>query len=264
MNKNLSKKAFIDILNGFYSHRIWLNLALLEFKQRYRRSVLGPFWITISTGVLVLGMGPIYGKIFNENLGVYYRYLGIGIITWTLISGFINEVCSIYIESEGLIKQVKLPYATYIAKLLFKHLILFAHNFIIVLLILAIFPPPNFWGMPIAILGVLLVMLNLAWMGFLLATICARFRDVPLIVSSGVQVLFFLTPVIWNVDSLGSKKYLIVFNPFYSLIEIIRAPLSGSELLAINWVVSIIFFLVGSIAAFFVYARCRSRISYWV
>ena len=95
MNKNSSKKAFIDILGGFYSHRIWLNLALLEFKQRYRRSMLGPFWITISTGILILGMGPIYGKIFNENLGVYYRYLGIGIITWSLISGYINEVCGI-------------------------------------------------------------------------------------------------------------------------------------------------------------------------
>ena len=85
---------------------IWWGLAWQEIKQRYSRSVIGPFWITLSTGVLVAAMGPLYGVLLGQNVAGYIQHLAVSLIIWSFI-WFISEhkVCLLRIWLAHELKQ---------------------------------------------------------------------------------------------------------------------------------------------------------------
>lgn len=265
MNSNNIKLALGDFYYSIAKPEIWFRLALQEIKQRYRRSVIGPFWITLSTAVMILLMGPLYSSIFNLEVGRYYKYISIGLVMWGFVTTSINESCLAFIDSEGLIKQVKLPFVVHVLKVLTKNLLLMAHNSLVILITFVIFIPPSInFSILLSILGFIFLILNLLWIGLLMATICARYRDIPPIVSSLLQVLFFVTPIIWEAGVFPGRRLIIHLNPVYYFIDSVRSPLLGNYPDPLCWIVipSITFF--GFIFTFFIFAKFRSKISYWI
>ena len=63
---------------GFGKRELWLHLGWQDIKQRYRRSVLGPFWITIATGTTAVAMGGLYSKLFKLELSEHLPYVTLG------------------------------------------------------------------------------------------------------------------------------------------------------------------------------------------
>jgi len=244
---------------------IWWGLAWQEIKQRYSRSVIGPFWITLSTGVMVAAMGPLYGILLGQNVAGYIQHLAVSLIIWNFISGSINEAGSVFVGAEGYIKQIALPLSVYVLKLISKNLLMMAHNAAVILAVLCFLPPKNFdliWMMPV---GLVLVVGNLFWMALLLGMLSARFRDIPQLISNILQVAFFLSPVIWSAEMLPpGRRYLADFNPLFHFIEVVRAPLLGESLHMISLVVVTALLIGGSALTFAVFARFRARIPYWV
>lgn len=253
-----------DLATGLVRQPIWWHLAWREIQQRYRRSLLGPFWITLSTGIMVAAMGPLYGTLLNQPSGPYFRYLAIGLVIWTFVSGYLNDVCFAFISSAGLIKEVKIPFSTYVAKILAKHLMIFGHNLVIIVCVLLFFPPPSLASAPLAVIGLFIVVLNAFGVGLILAILCARFRDIQQIVGSLVQVLFFLTPVMWQVSMLGSNEKYADWNIAYHFIQVVRAPLLGETIAPLSWMVTCGTCVVVIPLSFYLFARFRRRISYWV
>ena len=98
----------------------------------------------------------------------------------------------------------------------------------------------------------------------LLSLICTRFRDVPPIIASLTQLLFFVTPVMWKPELLGQRQFLMTLNPFHHLLEIIRAPLLGIAPGWENWAAAVLFALAGWAITFTCFARFRKRIAYWL
>jgi len=256
--------AVKDFKDGVSSIYVWPMLGWLEIKQRYRRSVLGPFWLTISTGALIGGMGPLYGRLFGLDISTYFPYLAISFIVWFLIANMVNDACTVFISAEGFIKQIKLPLTVYILRMVWKNLIIFAHNLVIVFLVLLFWPPAIDWHVLLIPLGVLFIAINGIWIGICLGLLCARFRDIPQIVSSLVQVAFFLTPVMWKPDMLGRHQWAAAWNPFYHFLEVVRAPLVGAATNWFSWALVLGITVIGYTAAFLLFARFRVRIAYWV
>jgi len=256
--------AIIDIRLGLEAYSTWLSMAWEEIKQRYRRSLLGPIWITVSMGVLLAAMGPLYSRLLGVEIGPYMRSLAIGIVLWSYISGSINESCTAFTGAEGFIKQINLPLSLYLFKTLARNLIIFGHNIVIVLFVLAMFPPDDTNVVILALLGLFLVSINLFWIGCIAAVICTRFRDVAQLIANIIQLLFFLTPVLWTADLLKDRRYIAEWNLFFHFIESVRAPLTGT--FPSNITLSVLFFtaITGSFLAFFIFAKYRSRIPYWI
>ncbi|GAA5163761.1 ABC transporter permease [Viridibacterium curvum] len=227
--------------------------------------MLGPFWITISTAVMVGAMGPLYGVLLGQDVGSYLQHLAVSLIFWTFISASINESGSAFIAAEGFIKQIALPLTTYIFRLIARNLILLAHNFAIVVVVLLIFPPAHMQDIWLFPLGLLLVIGNLFWLSLLLALVSTRFRDVPQLVSNLVQVAFFLSPIIWKADMLSAKtRFVADFNPLFHFLEIIRAPLLGEPIYATSWIFAGTLLVAGSSISFLAFARLRARTPYWL
>jgi len=112
--------------------------------------------------------------------------------------------------------------------------------------------------------ALLVLLLNGFWIALMLGLLSARFRDIPLVVASVVQVLFFITPIIWKPDMLPGRAPMLDLNPFHHLIEILRAPLLGQVPTLENWVAVVVITFVGWAVALWFFSAYRWRLAYWV
>lgn len=256
--------ALDDALQGVMSSRIWMMLGWQEIKQKYRRSLLGPFWLTMSMAIMVGAMGPLYGKLFHQDIATYLPYLAVSVIAWNLLSQTIIDSCQAFINAESYIKQVRLPLMVYVLRVIWKNIIIFAHNLVVLVLVFLFLPPPLSVRMLLLPVGLLLICANAVWVGMLVGLISARFRDVPQIVASLVQVAFFVTPVMWRPQQLGRHAWIVNFNPFYHFMELVRAPLLGTPIKPLSWLFAVSAALIGFAVMIAVVARFRSRVAYWV
>ena len=94
--------------------------------------------------------------------------------------------------------------------------------------------------------------------------ISARFRDVPPIVASIVQVVFFMTPVMWPLGALGPNAWWAQLNPLFAAIDVLRGPLLGQPSAKYSWAILATMTVLGCVASFAFFARFRSRIAFWV
>ncbi len=257
----LARADFIDSLTRW---RLWGRMGWQDIKQRYRRSVLGPFWLTLSMAILVAALGFLYSKLFGIAIDDYLPFLTLGFLAWGLISGVIIDGCTAFTAAEPFIKQMKLPFSLHIYRIVWRNLIIFAHNFVVYIGVAVVFGIwPGIAGL-LLLPGLVLIVLTAIWVGLLLGMICARFRDVPQIVVSVLQVAFFLTPIIWKPELLGSRAGFVQANPFFHFVELVRAPLLGSVPGLMTWIVVLATTLAGWFVTFLFFRRFRARIAYWV
>ena len=257
-------RAWDDLRRGAAAMHLWGMLGWQEIRQRYRRTALGPLWLTLSTGVLVTAMGPLYGKLLNLDISAYFPFLAVGLIVWNLLATLVNESCTAFIQAEGLIKQHNLPLSVHVLRMVWKNLIVFAHNAVILVAVLLLFPQDWGWSLALLPVALLLIAVNGWWVGLFLGMTGARFRDISPIVASLVQIAFFLTPVLWPIGQLGRYRWAATWNPLYHFLEIVRAPLLGLPVAPQTWLVVIGITIAGWLLTFALFSRFRARVAYWV
>jgi ABC-type polysaccharide/polyol phosphate export permease len=254
------RNSIIEIL------RVGSHLGFQEVKQINRRSRLGQWWITLGTATLIGTIGFVFGLIFRVDVQTYLPYLAIGIVLWNYLSGQLSEASFVLIQSEALIKQLTLSPWVYATKVSAKMILMFGHNLLIIPVVLL--ATGNYPTLAILLLlaAVPVIVLTLNSLGMLLAIVSLRFRDVPPMVGSILNVLFYLTPVMWFADSIKSSlaHFLLGLNPFYHLVQIFRLPLLGELPTPENWLISISMCVVVSITANLVVARNRKRLVFWI
>jgi ABC-2 type transport system permease protein len=261
--------AVRDVFEGVLAYRVWSRLARMDIKQRYRRSVLGPFWITIATGATAVAMGLLYSKLFKLELSEHLPYVTLGLIIWNMINASILEGAEVFIANEGLIKQLPTPLSVHVYRLVWRQMILFGHNMIIFVIIAIIFPKPWSWTALAVIPAMGLIVLNCVWVSLCFGILATRYRDISPLLVSLVQLLFFMTPIIWNESTLkqqGAADYLkiVELNPLLHYLDIVRAPLLGADQELHHWVVVIVLTVIGWILAAFAMRQYRARVAYWV
>ena len=266
------RRSFDDLIDGWRQRQLWGHLGWQDIKQRYRRSVLGPIWITISMAVTAIALGILYAGLFGNDLSIQLPYILVGFIVWAFISGCVIEGADVFIANEGLIKQLPAPLSVYMLRTVWRQTLMLAHNMIVYLIMLVVFPQPLHWTVVFAIPAFLLLMINGAWVALLFGIVTTRFRDLTPITQSIVQLMFFLTPIVWIYEDLlnspnpaiAERARLAEFNPFLHFVEIIRRPLLGQPQLLRYWIVVLVITVVGWALTLFVLRRYRSRVSYWV
>ena len=260
-----AKKSFEDITKAAQSWRIWVMLGTTDILKRYRRSRIGPFWITASMSILVAGLGILYSGIFNMPIGEYLPYVAINFVIWSLMASLVTEGCSVFLESESYMKHFSLPKSAYVLRVAYRNLLMTAHNFLIIPVVLLVFAIPV---RPVAILiipALILIVLNGLWVGLLLGTLSARFRDVPQTVQSIMQVVFFMTPVMFHTKQLSPEvQFVLDFNPFAACLAIARDPLLGNMPRAQDVIVAVACLCLGWLIVLPFFGKFRDRIVYWL
>jgi len=257
-------RAFADLEQGAKKSELWMTMAMKDMRQRYRRSILGPFWLTLSMGVFVAALSLLYAGILNQPLDEYLPYVASGFIVWGFTSAMVLDGAQTFTVNEGIIRQLPAPLSIYAYRMVFQSLIIFLHNILIYVVVALLFSIKPGASLLLAFPGLMLLCLNGLWMGLLLGLVSARFRDVPQILASIIQVLFFLTPIIWRPDMLPERAFIVDLNPLYHFIEIVRAPLLGYVPSTETYLITLAITLFGWSTAMLLYTAYRWRIPYWV
>lgn len=250
---------------GVLAHReLWMALAHLDLRNRYRGSLLGPLWLTIATGVLVGGIGLLYGGLFGQPLESYLPYIAVSLVLWTFISTVVSEAAVLF-PGEGIIlKQLPVPATIFTTRLIYRNILAFAHNCLIVLIVFLIFPQPMQAHAIISLISLAFLIINLWWVSVVIGIVSARFRDIPPIVFSSLQILFFVTPIIWRAEDLPSRLLFIKMNPLFHLIESVRGPLLANTVPWDSIALSACSAGVGTLVALHLMAWSRTRLVYWL
>lgn len=256
--------ALRDLRNSFGRMGLAWSLATHDVGSRYRGSVLGPFWITLSMGLMVLGIGILYASLFSQDLKSFLPYVALGIVFFTVMTGIINEGCETFVQAASMLSQTSLPMFTFVWRTVLRNLINLAHHLVIVVGMLVWSGHWKVADPALALLGVLLMVINASWASMLAGIASARFRDIPQIVISIMQFSIFMTPVFWLPDRFGKHQVFLDLNPFYHLLQAVRAPLLGETVSGHSYVVLVSMALIGWTTTFLVFARTRRRIVHYL
>lgn len=266
MRKTGARVALADMVESLRSIRVALVFGWQDVAQRYRRSRIGAFWLTLNTAIFIAAIGLIFGTLFRAPAGEFLPYLGVSIIVWNFLSTTIAEGCTTFIASEGIILQVRMPLFIHIIRTLWRNVIILGHNIVIFPVVLFLVGDFLDWKALLAVPGLLLLILNLAWLTLVCALICTRFRDMTQVFTNFLQVMFYLTPVMWMTRTLPERVPSLVYevNPFYHLLQLVRMPLLGEYPDGISWIVALGVAVVGWTWAIIFFGKYRWRVAYWL
>jgi len=255
-----------DLNDSFAAKHLWLEPAWRDVYLRYVNSKLGPLWITISMGVFIACFSVIGSTLFNISLHDYLPFLTIGIIVWVFISSTIIEGSDVFVSYSHIILDQRTPLLAIVFRLLLRGSIIFAHNALICIIVLLIFPAPIGPEILISFVGLLILLVFLTGTVLITATMSTKYRDLPQLLVSLLQVSFFLTPIMWNPETIlrSGRRYIVDINPFYHFLEVIRNPLLGKSVSIVNISVATGTATFAAVLGWIIFIRYRRRITYWL
>jgi ABC-type polysaccharide/polyol phosphate export permease len=259
------KESCLDIADSFKASRIWIALGLNDIAARYRGSILGPFWITLTTSVFVLGIGFLYAGLMKVSTDRYLPWMTMGVVIWSLISQTVLEGGDSFIAAATVLRQTAIPLPLFVWRVIWRNVLTFLHQMPVLIGVGVWFG--FVWKMDFlhAALGLCLIVLNTSWAALACAIACARFRDVQQILASVTQLVFFLSPVLWiPSDVRGYGGQLIKLNPVVHMLNVFRGPLLGQGFSESSALFLVATAVGGWALTLLLFSRVRRRIVHYV
>lgn len=260
------REAFGDIQKSLKQISLGVLLGWNDIRQRYKRSKLGQIWLTISTAVMICTISFVFSTLFHQKPSDYLPYLATGLIFWNFISNSLVEGCEIFIDASSLIKQLPIPLFTYVIRLVVRNLVVLAHNLVLLPFFFLYAGHELTTSSLLVVAGLLLLIANISFFALIFGVISTKFRDLPPIFGSVMQVVFYGTPVMWHLSMLEHRAGagLLKANPIFHWIEIVRGPLMGNQIEWTSWAFSVATAVFSGILAIIVFGKSRWRIPFWL
>jgi lipopolysaccharide transport system permease protein len=244
-------------------HVTWRALAAGDIRSKYRRTLLGPWWITATNAFTAVIMGLVAGRFLGADMKTYLPNFMVSMTIWGFISSSIGESCYTMINAGGMIKAVDMPILIHVMRMVQRNLIIFLHNIAVIPFIWLVYP----WHIGIvailSVVGLLVVYVFVVSVSVIVSMICVRYRDIPPIVAAILQLLFFVSPIIWSTSQVKGGDLILTLNPIAHLLAITRDPIMGVAPSLTNWVGAVGSVAVLTAAMVYIYTRYRTRVVYW-
>ena len=240
------------------------NISILDVSLKYRRTILGNYWIIITYLITISIISVVWSALLNAPLSEYFPRLFIGFTVFYLLISFTSSSTDILSRQyQGIILSLGVP----INHVILRHLIFIILEYIpfIPVYFLIIY----FAGLDISLSsllflpGLVLVFLNGYWIIFLISLLCARFRDLGLFINAIMSASLLLTPVLWDKSRLGKYENFVYLNPFTSVVEAIRDPLLGNEVNLIVYLLLTLYLIFGYFVCSILYKYKKKLFNFW-
>jgi lipopolysaccharide transport system permease protein len=234
-------------------------------RRRYARSAFGQFWLTLSTGASIAALGAVWTVLWKQPAHEIFPYIAVSMVLWSFISSLVLEGANAFVSQAHALSNQGLAVSTFIYSLLYKAVLVLAHDAVIIVAVLLIFQPPIGLDAWLFVPAFALTLVAGFCVAYLTAMLCARYRDVILLASTVMQLMFYVTPVLWRADFLPTQyAWIIQVNPFTAFLSILRDPLLGHATPATVWWFALAttgaLLLVTLLAA----GTVRRRLIYWI
>ncbi len=254
-----------DIVEGFVRWELWTRLGAIEIRRRYKRTIIGPFWTTLSMAIFTTSVGVVFSYLWKMPIADYLPFLCSGLIAWGLVSTLIIESGQLIISFEGVLKQFRFPITTFACLNVWRNLVVLLHNLVVFVFVALIFPVDINLTTLLFFPGVFLIAVNGVWVSILFGLLAARYRDIQPITSSLLQMAILVTPIFWPPEQVGHwRVFLVEPNVLYHFVEMIRSPLLGQAPAALSWYMVLGTTVIGWAVAFVALARMKHRVIFWV
>ena len=235
-----------------------------DFVSVYKQTILGPLWYLIQPLLTTLVFTVVFGNIASlptDNLPPFLFYLS-GTVIWAYFADCLNKTSQTFISNAGLFGKVYFPRLAVPVSILISNLITFSIQFGLFLAFLAYFTlsgstvRPNLWVLITPLLLLMMAGFGLGF-GIIVSALTTRYRDLRFLVSFGVQLWMYATPVIYPLSSIPEQYRLYIqLNPLTPIVESFRfAFLGASELHPLHLLYSLGFMLLALLLGVLLFNR---------
>jgi lipopolysaccharide transport system permease protein len=257
--------GFEELVDGAYKWRVWHLLGVRELRHRYARSKLGQLWLTLSTAIMIGALGSVWSLLWHQPVRELMPFFGIGLIMWTYMAQVLIECTAVFISHSNLYRNQKMNFSVSVYSVIYKNTLMLTHSLIIVVVLILAFGVPINWYQLQLIPAFALTWITMVWLGYIIAMICVRYRDIIQVITNWLLVLFFITPVMWKPEFLPVKYHFIVdYNPLAQFLDLLRKPFLGEPVSFYTWVATIAIAVGGGIVALPLIGRYRQRVIFWM
>jgi ABC-type polysaccharide/polyol phosphate export permease len=265
--RNIYADAVTDIAGALRHLPNCVFLASTAVKLRYRRSILGPLWISVTTAIFICFIAYLYSGLMEAKFREYLLSLALGWVSWQFIADSVLRGAHTFQQGAGIIKSTNIEKFTLVLKTVITNLIILAHNLVIVGLVFVVVGLSFTLATLLIVPATVLIVLSAVWSAVLFGLLCSRFRDLYPLLQAAMRVMFFVTPIIWSPSLLpddSPRRLFVDLNPLAHYVAIWREPLMGHYPSALSWTVAVGLTIAGLVIAFVAFARFRREVVFWI
>jgi lipopolysaccharide transport system permease protein len=241
-------------LNELWHYRELIGIFVWrDFVSVYKQTILGPLWFIIQPLLTTIIFTVIFGRIASlptDGLPQFLFYMS-GTVVWSYFAACIAKTSNTFIANANLFGKVYFPRLVVPVSILISSLISFAIQFGLFHLFMLYFAlsgsviRPNLSILLLPVLIFLMAGLGLGF-GIIISALTTRYRDLQQLVTFGVQLLMYATPVIYPTSTLPEKyRWILQANPMTPIIETFRFAFLGAGTIdALNLLYSFIFMII--------------------
>jgi lipopolysaccharide transport system permease protein len=234
-------------------------------RRRYARSRLGQFWITLSTGASIAAMGAVWTLLWKQPAAEIFPYIALSLVFWNFLSGVVNEGASVFVSHAHTLANQGTAVSTYVYALLYRAVLVLAHDALIIVVVLALYPGGINTHALLFLPAFALTLVSGFCVAYLAGMLCTRYRDMILLTATTIQLLFYITPVLWKRDFLPAQfGWIAHYNPFALYLGLLRDPLLGHAVAGRAWAGALALTAALLLATLYVAGRVRRRLIYWL
>ena len=206
----------------------WLALVKMDLRSRYRRSMLGVGWSLLHPIAMTAVLCTVFGTLFNADVRTYGPFLLAGLVTWNFLVSVMNHGCQCFFQGESYIRQYPAPLAIYPLRSTLGAGIHFLLGLSVVLVL--VWCLKGFANLPalVSLVPTLLMLFVVGWsVALFMGVINVMFQDTQHLTEVLIQILFYVTPIIYPADLLRERHlgWFVAINPVAIFLELIRQPI---------------------------------------
>jgi lipopolysaccharide transport system permease protein len=232
------QRGWFDLrLNDLWRARELIMLFVWrDFVSVYKQTILGPLWYLIQPVLTTITFTVIFGQIASlstDNLPDFLFYMA-GTVVWSYFAACLTKTSDTFIANAGLFGKVYFPRLAVPISILLSNLVAFGIQFLFFLVFMAYFGitgsqiHPNIALLLLPILLLIMAGLGLG-LGIIVSALTTRYRDLRYLVTFGVHLLMYATPVVYPLSSVsGNFRLLLLMNPLTSIVETFRYGFLGA------------------------------------
>jgi len=231
-----------------------------DFVSVYKQTILGPLWYLIQPLLTTITFTVIFGniaKLPTDGLPQFLFYMS-GTVIWTYFASCFTKTSETFVSNAHLFGKVYFPRLAVPVSILISNLIAFGIQFAFFLAFMAYFAlqgtqlHPNWWMLMTPVLLLMMAGMGLGF-GIIISSLTTKYRDLRFLVQFGVQLLMYITPVIYPTSAIPARfQALMRFNPMSSVVEAFRYGFLGAGTvdlvqLAYSFGIMLVVIIVGAV-----------------
>lgn len=258
--------AWNDITEGARMWRSWWLLAWQQVRSQYRRTVLGPWWISIQRAVFIAGLALLFGVLMKQEMRTFVPFVAVGFMTFQFLVSAIIGGTTVITGNAAVIKGSSMPLSVLSYRSVAVYIIQFGHDCVVLVVVLLAFRVHLNWTLALAPLALVMLVANAFAFNLWLGPATARYRDLGPLITSFTSVLFFFTPIFWRAQDVSGhqRSVLTGWNPLTYLMEALRGPLIGMPFDQSMWIGATTATIANVVIGLWVFSQTRLELPYWV